>query len=315
MQDLRHESPPGDLDRRRFLQRILAGAGLVAATRSLRAAPPATPGLGFSLYGMKSLTTADALHACAEIGYRHVELALLPGYPTDSRGLSAAARQELRDLLAKHDLTASGLMDNLSLTADDATHASNLDRLKAAAEVAHALAPDRPPIFESVLGGKPSEWDAIKMRMADRARDWAQVAEKHKLTICLKPHVMGAVNSPDRLLWLHQQVASSQVKLCYDYSHFEVQGLDLAATLAPLIAETRFIHIKDTRGDAQKVQFLLPGEGRTDYSRYAALLKQHAWTGPVVVEVSSMVSRQPKYDPVAAARQCYARLGPVFAAV
>ena len=118
-------------------------------------------------------------------------------------------------------------MDNLSLVAADAAHAQNLDRIKAAAELAHTLAPDQPPILESVLGGKSADWDSLKDKMADRARDWARVAAENKLTVCLKPHVNSAVDSPERLLWLHQQVASPFVKLCYDFSHFEVRGMEM----------------------------------------------------------------------------------------
>ena len=121
-----------------------------------------------------------------------------------------------------------------------------------------------------------------------------------------------AVNSPERLQWLHRQTASPWVKLCYDFSHFEIQGMGMEETLKPLIAETRFIHVKDTAGDAKKVQFLLPGEGRTDYAKLAALLKQLGWSGPVVVEVSAQVFNKPGYDPVAAARKCHAVLAPKF---
>lgn len=199
-------------------------------------------------------------------------------------------------------------MNNLSLVVDDVAHAKNLEHIKTAAALAHELAPGAPPILESVLGGKPSEWDALKEKMADRVRDWARVAAGNKLTICLKAHVKSAVNSPERLLWLHSQAASPFVKLCYDYSHFEIQGMELEATLKPLISETRFIHVKDSAGDAENVQFLLPGEGRTDYALLAKLLKQSGWSGPVVVEVSAMVFNKPGYDPVAAAKRSFAML-------
>lgn len=299
------------LTRRHFLQQTAASLALAGFPLATRAAE-SDVSLGFSLYGMKSLPLASALQTCADIGYRNVELALNAGFPAEPKLLSAADRKALRETLAKLKLTVSALMNNLSLTADDKAHATNLEHIKTAAGLAYDLAPDSPPILESVLGGKPAEWEAIKKKMADRVRDWAKAATENKLTLCLKPHVNSAVNSPERLLWLHQQAASPFVKLCYDFSHFEIQGMDLEATLKPLIAETRFIHVKDTAGDAKKVQFLLPGEGRTDYAKMAALLKQFGWSGPVVVEASSQVFNKPGYDPVVAAKQCFSALAPKF---
>ncbi|MBI3880930.1 MAG: sugar phosphate isomerase/epimerase [Verrucomicrobia bacterium] len=298
--------------RRQFLHTTAALATVAAPALPSRAAAADGIRLGFSLYGMKSLPLADALQTCAGFGYENVELSLGAGYPTEPKLLSAADRQQVRTLLLRNRLTVSALMDNLSLAADDAAHAKNLERIKVAAQLAHDLAPKNPPILETVLGGKPAEWDGLKDKMAERARDWAREASAAKLTLCLKPHVNSAVNSPERLLWLHQQAASPFVKLCYDFSHFQLMGLSLEETLRPLIAETRFIHVKDTAGDAKKVQFLLPGEGHTDYKQYAALLRELGWSGPLVVEVSAQIFNKPGYDPVVAARSSYAVLGAAF---
>lgn len=301
------------MNRRAFVRTL--GAAAVASALDLRRSAAAAPAvsLGFSLYGMKSLPLAEAIATCAGIGYRNVELALMPGFPAEPRALGADDRKALRASLAKHGLTVSGLMDNLSLAADDAAHAANLDRIRAAAALARDLAPESPPVLETVLGGKPAEWDALRDRMAVRVRDWAKAAADSGITVCLKPHVNSAVNSPERLLWLHRQAASPAVKLCYDFSHFAVQGMDLATTLEALLPATRFIHVKDVEGAPDKVRFLLPGGGRIDYAQYAALLRRHAWTGPVVVEVSAMISKQPGYDPIDAARRCFASLAPAFA--
>jgi len=96
--------------------------------------------------------------------------------------------------------------------------------------------------------------------------------------------------------------------VAYDYSHFELQGIGMEESMKLLLPRTRFIHVKDSTGDAAKFQFLLPGEGRTDYVTYFALLREHAFTGPVCVEVSGQIFNKPGYDPVAAAQKSYAAL-------
>lgn len=278
----------------------------LATLPSLRAAEPGFT-LGFSLYGMKTLPLDDALRTCAEIGYKHVEFALNPGWPTEPKLLDAAARKALRDRLATLMLGVSGLMLNMSLVVNDDAHAKNLAAMKEAAQFAHDLELPN-PLIETVLGGKPAEWDAIKDSMLARLRDWADAATAAKITLALKAHVGSAVNSPERLLWLLDKVPIPALCAAYDYSHFEVQGFPLAATLDALLPRTKFIHVKDTQGDAKKFQFLLPGEGRTDYAAYFKLLRERGYRGPIVVEVSGQVFSKPGYDPIAAAKKCYAVL-------
>ena len=293
--------------RRQFLQQTSAAAALAALPFPSRAASTGIS-LGFSLYGMKTVPLDEALRVCAEIGYRNVEFTLNPGFPTEPKLLSADARKNLRSRLTSLRLDLSALMLNMSLAADDAAHAKNLDTLKAAAQLAHDLAPKQPPVVETVLGGKPPEWDNVKDRMAERLQSWAAVGVAGKITLAIKAHVGSAVNSPERLLWLLEKANSPAVKAAYDYSHFQLAGIPLADSLKALLPQTRFIHLKDATGDVKKFQFLLPGEGSTDYAAYFKLLKQFSYSGPVVVEVSGQIFNKPDYDPIAAAKKCFAVL-------
>lgn len=296
--------------RRQFLQHAATAAALAAFAPASRAAGSGIS-LGFSLYGMKTVPVDEALRTCAEIGYRNVELALNPGFPTEPKLLSVDARKNLRSQLAASRLDVSALMLNLSLTANDDAHAKNLDAIKAAARLAADLALPQ-PIAETVLGGKPAEWDNVKDRMAERLQSWA-AASAGKLTLAVKAHVGSAVNSPERLLWLIGKANSPAIKVAYDYSHFQLAGIPLADSLKALLPQTKFIHLKDATGDAKKFQFLLPGESSTDYAAYFKLLKQLGYNGPAVVEVSGQIFNKPGYDPIAAAKKCFAVLSAALA--
>jgi sugar phosphate isomerase/epimerase len=290
--------------RRTFLA---TAAGAIAAGQFAHCATTSTdlPSLGFSLYGMKSLSLTAALRSCAEIGYRHVELALMPGYPSEPAVFSTEERKQTAATLEQLSLELPGLMLLLNLAADDTAHAAGLELIKAASQLGRDLVPGRPPLLETVLGSKPALWEQQKSRLTDRLHEWATTAEACGTTIAIKAHVTSAVNSPERLLWLLEQVKSPAIQVAYDYSHFELQGISLAESLSLLLPRTQFIHVKDCRGDANKFQFLLPGEGRTDYVEYFSLLRKQGYSGPVCVEVSGQISGKADYAPLAAARKCY----------
>src|SRR3954454_10811660 len=178
------------MNRRHFL----SSSVLALAAAQLPAAAAPAPTLGFSLYGMKTVPLAEALKACAQIGYRHVELALNAGWPTEPKILSADARKDLRRQLDSLHLGVSALMLNMSLAVDDAGMAKSGDSIKEAAQLAHDLFPEKPPLIETVLGGKPAEWDQLKDRMAAHLKSWAATAESADIVIAIKAHVGSAVN-------------------------------------------------------------------------------------------------------------------------
>ncbi len=171
------------------------------------------PSLGFSLYGMKSLSLDAALKACSEIGFRHVELSLNAGYPTEPSAFTADARKATSAKLKEYRLEVPCMMVLMHLVADDQAHARSLQLIASAAELGRDLVSDHPPILETILGGSPAKWNEQKTEMVDRLRDWARTAEASRTVLALKAHVSSAVNSPERLLWLVDQVPSP--RLCW----------------------------------------------------------------------------------------------------
>lgn len=300
--------------RREFVKTSLA-AGVAAfsswAVQQVAAASHVIPPvqLGFSLYGMKGLPLDEAIRTCAEIGYHHVELALLPGYPTDPAKFGKDDRKRLRDLLPATKLDVPCFMENLAAVTTPAGHLQNLDRIARAAELWNDVLPDsRRSILETVLGGKPTDWPQARAPMAAALRDWAETARKHDLIVAIKPHVGGAVYLPESAVQLLDDVDSPHLQAVYDFSHYQVQGLTLKKTLKTLAERTVFVHVKDGRRVDGKVQFLLPGEGGVDYVPLFNLLAEQHYQGSVTVEVSGQLSNRPDYDPHVAAKKSFDNL-------
>ncbi|QDV40833.1 Inosose isomerase [Stieleria neptunia] len=271
-----------------------------------------TIGFGFGTYGMKTLETAEAIRVCAEIGYDGIELALMNGWPTEPALLNQRDRAEIRQQLRDLKLSVPSLLESLPCLRTDQQHAENLERLKRATELAHDLAPESPPVVQSIVAGKTDRWEQTKGRLVDQLSDWAEVGRVSETVVCFKPHASHAVHTPERALWVHHQVDSPWLKVVYDYSHFYLEGLSLAASLKQLLPITAYVQVKDSRGTPAKHEYLLPGDGETDYRELLTVLKHAGYSGFVNVEVSSHVHRKLDYEPIETAELCYRRLAPLF---
>lgn len=317
METSQHWSGPGvrstaraNKNRRDFLKGSIAATLSLASVGSLLCAAEITPLrlFGYSLYGMKSLPLNEALAAVAKIGYDAVELACMPGFRADPDQLSTSARLDLQHQLADYQLTLVSLMENIPPLVSAEVLAQHRLRLEKACDLARALNPDHPPLIETVLGGQPGQWDAVKTQLVERLGDWAKLVESKGLVLAIKPHVSGAVHRPESAVWLMEQIRSPWLRVAYDYSHYKLRDIPLTDSLQALIPYTVFVHVKDAHGTADKPRFALPGTEGIDYPSYFRQLQAAKYLGPVVVEVSAQLQQQPAYDPIAAARLSFEQL-------
>ena len=297
-----------DLIRRRELL-SLAGAtaigAMVGLPRGYSDESAKQPLIGFSLYGMKSLPTVEALRICSEIGYECVELAAMADWPCAPEKLSIETRQELKQQLSDRGLKLAAIMENLPLAVDGDAHRNNLERLRLAMQLARDLAPNQMPLIETVLGGSPDKWPMLKDKFIDRLRDWARVAVENDSIIAIKAHIAGALHLPQDVADVAKTIDSKGVQLTFDFSHFQLRDCVLKEAWQAMAERTRFVHVKDGAGKPGAFQFLLPGEGTIDYVELFRLLNASRYTGAVVVEVSAQISGKPSYDPLAAAKKCW----------
>ncbi|HUG91472.1 MAG TPA: sugar phosphate isomerase/epimerase family protein [Planctomycetaceae bacterium] len=300
--------------RREFLA-VTAAAGLSGAF-GRAADSPSRSGVTFSFgtYGMKGLKTEDALRAVAGIGYDGVELAVRPEWDAAPENLSRERRRDVRQVLDEAGLRLTAFMEHLQPSADDGAHAAALDRLERAAGLGRDLSPQRQPLIQTTLGG--GRWDEVRAVYRDRLGDWAGLGRRAQTVIAIKPHRGGAMSRPEEAVWLIEQLDRTPwLRIVYDYSHYAFRDMPLEATLKTALPYTAHVAIKDAVRKGDRVEFALPGESGTfDYRELFALLKAGGYAGDVCCEVSGLVWGQPGYDPVAAAKTCYANVAPAFEA-
>jgi sugar phosphate isomerase/epimerase len=314
--------------RRRDLIRNLAGGGSIgllgggtfAAAQSKAGHKPL---LAYSYYGMKKIPVHEAITQIAKIGYKGLEITVIPSWETEPKLLSKTKRAEIRKQIGDLGLTLSSVQESLQLAEPNAmtklgyninyTQAENLDRLRASVAIAHELSPGAPAVVETQVGGEAGAWEESKRGMADRLGEWAKTLEPLKTVLAIKGFVGTAMNTPDKMLWMLDQVKSPWIRIGYDYSHLKMYGLDMRETIRQVGRQTAFIHVKDSVGTPEKFRFLLPGDsGEINYKVYAQTLGEVGYSGPVTVEVSAHVSEQPGYDAVAAAKHSWDNLSPFF---
>ena len=291
------------LSRRAFL----AAGGVTAA-----ASATPTVGLSFGSYALWMLTWGDALELIGRTGYDGVELALMPGWPTEPKLLSRTDRLYIRSRLGDMGLALPAVLEQLRVADPTQTPHRNLERLRRAIELGADLAPGKPPIVETTLGRSPEEWDAVKSQFIDEIGEWVRVADAGDTVICFKPHVGNAVNNIERSLWLVAQVDSPHFRCTFDYSHLWLAGYDLVESLDALLPICPYIHVKDAARTSGGHRFLLPGDAETDYVAMFRKLRQTGYGGFVNVEVSAQIHRSDDFHPIDAAMTCYDRMEAAF---
>jgi inosose dehydratase len=300
--------------RRQCLKATL-GSTLTLACGTIWAAPEEKGcTLSFGTYGMKGVPLERAIAVVGDLGYDGIEIATMPGYEGEPTGLSVQRRRELRQMLAQGPrLTA--LMENLAPATTAAQHRADLERLGRVVDLACDLAPAKPPLVQTVLGG--GKWEQKKNLFLDRLGDWVGVARSARVVLAIKPHRGGAMSRPAEAIWLIQQLGDTPwLRMVYDYSHYAFRDMTVEQTVREALPYTAHIAVKDAVQVGERIVFQLPGaSGTFDYARLLRYFHQGGYRGDVCCEVSSMVSGQPGYDPLKAATVCYRNMVSAFSEV
>ncbi len=271
--------------------------------------------LGYSTWGMPTVPVDEAFAHLAQLGFDGVELTVIPGYTTELERLDGAERKRIKQLLQRHRLDLPAIASHSSLLSEDpVAHRENMARLKGAIDLAVDLTQgDAVPAVNTTPGSRTEVWSQILGLLVERTRELVDYAESRGVTIAMEPHVGAVIDKPEKMLQLLELVNSPFLKVNFDISHFDIQGIGIEESVSKLAPRSVHTHVKDQRGRVPNYEFLIPGEGTFDYVIYLKAMQAHGYKGYITVEVSIMVQRRPGYDPFAAATLSYQTMSRAFA--
>jgi sugar phosphate isomerase/epimerase len=270
--------------------------------------------LGYSTWSTKEQPLAETIRHLDRIGFDGIEIAVNPGWTSHVDDLDRAARRDIRRMLDDTGLELSALVSgHRDQVADPAAYAEG--RARYLRELDLALEWARPgliPAMDVAVGSTSDKFDQIKHLIVERVAETVALAAERNVVVALEPHSGQAIDTPQRMLWVIDQVSSPFCRVNFDISHFNIYGVPIEESVAALAKHTEHTHIKDERGRYPDHQFLIPGEGEFDYVRYLAAMDAEGYRGHISAEISLMVQRRPNYDPVAAMEQTYRIVSDAF---
>ncbi len=270
--------------------------------------------LGYSLWAMPDVPIDTSLPHLAGLGYDAVEIVVLPRWSTALTRMDAAERKRIPTLLQRHGLTLSAVNYYTALLEPDPTiWAGHLAAIKETIDLAAEWTQgDEPPVVVSGVGGKPGELPERMDELVARAGAIASHAASRGVVVALEPHIGAAIETPDLMAEVIQQIDSPSIRVNFDISHFNVMGIPIEESVAKMLPYSPHTHIKDERGRTPDYEYVVPGEGEFDFVAYLKAMQAGGYTGVVSVEISFMVQRREGYDPLETAATSYAVVAAAF---
>ena len=291
------------MERRDFLASSLSAALGVSSLNRLR--PAQAPPIRF---GCAALTwqgnDLQAITDIADLGYRGIQLRA----PAVTRW--GANPQELRDLLARHNLTFVALSSGLvrldpAAEADDlALHLRNARFLKDAGGLYLQVVDQRP------VGRAPTAADFRRMGhlLTELGRRTADLG----IALGYHNHMGNLGQAPDDVEQVLTAADARFVKLELDTAHYQQAGGDPAEAVRRYGDRLLFLHLKDLEsplpgGAADSYRFVELGRGKVDFPAVLAALRQVGFKGWAVVELDQ--SSTPKDSAALSRKYLTERLG------
>ena len=265
--------------------------------------------IAYSTYALQGVDPFDAVARVSAIGYDALEINCGAAWPTAPERFGPGQRSRLRDALRSADFPPPPVMNLIGLCAAAEEPAVKSRQLRQTCRLARDLSwRDRPSVVTTTLGPQAGSWDESRDAIASRLRGYGEMVAGENCILAIEPHIGQELDTPGKAHWLMQAVGHPHVRLNFDYSHFLVQGIELAHSLELNARHAVHVHIKDGRMVDGEVRFALPGDDQLDLAAYFRAMRAAGLEMPITAEVSGQIWRRADYDPWLVARRCFANL-------
>jgi sugar phosphate isomerase/epimerase len=122
-----------------------------------------------------------------------------------------------------------------------------------------------------------------------RLRQAGEIARRHGVVIALETHPDLGTNA-DAHLETMRRVNHPNVRVNFDTGNITYynEEVDVVAELEKIVDYVGTVELKDHTGKARTWSFPALGRGKIDFPGVLAVLKQHAYDGPITIEVEGI---------------------------
>ncbi len=238
--------------------------------------------LAASTNSYHSYSLEEALDGIARAGFRSVELTSVPGWTEHvTRDADDAELDRVRELLAKHGLTAVSLSGHSDLVTDE-----GMNEFRKALRLCRELGISK--ITTSTGGHDASSAGSLdEQREAFLARigTLADEAAADGISICLETHG-GLLATGEISGALVERIGKPNVGINYDGGNVIFYGAtDPVGDLPKAVDKVFHLHVKDQIGGPGVWNFPTVGTGEIDYAAIFKTLDEAGFDGPCSVEV------------------------------
>ncbi len=131
--------------------------------------------------------------------------------------------------------------------------------------------------------------NAEKAVVCERLRKAGEIAAKHGVTIVLETHPDLGTNA-DVHIETMKQINHPNVRVNFDTGNigYYNENADVVAELEKVIDYVGTVELKDHNGQFETWSFPALGKGTVDFPGVLKVLKEHGYTGPLVMEIEGV---------------------------